>query len=69
MKAKDLKGKNIEDIDDLTKDQEEKPEEEEDQVSAAYESLAKKLDSLREGKKETDEPEESKETEEVLASS
>jgi len=65
VKAKDLKGKNIEDIDDLTKDQEEKPEEEEDQVSAAYESLAKKLDSLREGKKETDEPEESKETEEV----
>ncbi len=55
MKAKDLKGKNIEEIDDLVSEEGQDKEEQEDAVSAAYESLSKRLDSLRSIKDEDDE--------------
>ena len=61
MKAKDLRGKNIEDIDDATGEPRE-----DDAVAAAYENISKKLESIRSGKSaddsgepekdETDEP-------------
>jgi hypothetical protein len=44
MKAKDLRGKNIEEIE----------EGEEDAVTAAYENISKKLDSIRNGKDDED---------------
>lgn len=46
MKAKDLRGKNIEEIDN------ESPEE--DAVAAAYENISKRLDSIRSGKSDDD---------------
>ncbi len=49
MKAKDLRGKNIEDIEEVNKA--EKPEEE-DAVAAAYENISKRLESLRGGQDE-----------------
>lgn len=44
MKAKDLRGKNVEDI-----EQDSDNPEKEDQVTAAYENISKKLDSIRNG--------------------
>lgn len=64
MKAKDLAGRNIEDIEDLKGNSDsESPEHEEDQVSAAYENISKRLSSLRGGaSEESDESAESKGT-------
>lgn len=45
MKAKDLRGKNIEDIEDVNKSD----SGDEDAVSAAYENISKKLESIRGG--------------------
>jgi chemotaxis protein histidine kinase CheA len=53
VKAKDLRGKNIEDIDETS----EEPKEEEDAVAAAYENISKKLESIRKSKEEDDDDE------------
>lgn len=58
MKAKDIRGKNIEDLEDVNKA--EKPEEE-DAVAAAYENISKRLESLR-GEKEEESGDESRES-------
>jgi hypothetical protein len=67
MKAKDLRGKNIEDIEEGAEAPEESFDKtqdiEEDAVAAAYENISKKLDSIRNGKaEESDEQKESEES-------
>lgn len=54
MKAKDLRGKDVEDLDAGQDD---------DQVAAAYENISKRLESIRNGKS-TDDSDESKESDE-----
>ena len=59
VKAKDLKGKNIEDLqeDSYSQRDSEPKKEDEDKVAAAYENISKKLESIRSGKTPEDEEE------------
>ena len=61
MKAKDLMGKNIEDLQEESGE----PKQEDDQVAAAYENISKKLSSLRGGASEEEDEKDSKDVDEV----